>query len=634
MPHEQNSILNKEKLFELAPPKKIITSGLSLPKDWLTQLEKLCREVERELPSHCFNKHVGDTVDYPLKPILIEELQLIYYRLNGDFDASLGPLSESDRCTIISKLLEEITLCTEGFHNRINDIADALSKPNSLPELLYLVRIGLVKNLAVAQIKEIHAWNKITKIAANCGLGIKANFHDDPHPGNLSLKDKEIACALVKEFKEKYVPFNLPILLAEQLRGLLCEEGYIRESDGYTVGVAEKIANRINCFFSYKVKISDWEDFFIIDKDEENDFTNPCIRKLNWQLIRKSFFEVLVQEAYFTRPPSIASLLDCAYSSELGHTIPTDIEARYITELFQKSDYRQLRKIKNFQQYSEKLKQHPDFTHNTGLLIIDIVKTPFSCHCKLNLLQTLKPAGVNPSNLYALIRTLKKQEKAVRALTTAAQRQPGVVSSVVSPLLNFISDHSHHSDHTGKFDSQTLAKLLLEKDRDGNNLLMLAARYGSEILKPLLGFISNYIDEFDSKTLAEFFLKKESQTDVSFWNLAIADRLLEKYLTELDTAEKNFKETTTKKQKIMNLASRFFKFTASDDLQKERAAVLALKSALEKPNQIRSLSRLEKSYSVLKGGVSDKLIGIYYQLACAGIDRIHDYELYFCMPRL
>lgn len=133
------------------------------------------------------------------------------------------------------------------------------------------------------------------------------------------MSEEKIVYALEKEFKEKFVPLNLPILLADELLGLLAKEGYIGfKQNGYVPCVAERLAEHIKCYLSEDiVKQMDWRDFFIINENKDFEI---FIHDLSWKVIRECFVKTLLDKNYFTQIPSqqcIYNLLDCAYFSYL-----------------------------------------------------------------------------------------------------------------------------------------------------------------------------------------------------------------------------------------------------------------------------------------------------------------------------
>jgi hypothetical protein len=506
-------ILNKEQLFQLTPPACINFSNLpKLANDQLVQfLASQCQKLDKNVSKQVLYKHISDTA-YPSASLLIEQLQLIYYRLHGNLDPSLGILSVSDRTAIISKLIENISQCTEGFHNRVNDIVNSLERPRCLSELLYQVRSNLVKNLATTLTAEVHTWNTVSKVAVASGLGIKANYANDPHSGG--LPNINIFHALKKEFEEKYVPFNLPFLLAGQLRSLLLVEiAYTGpKKNGYTVGIAEKISLRIKDFLSKEIThATAWQDFFIIDETTDFDIV---IRDLNWKLIRKFFFITLSQENYFSCVPlveNINSLLDCARFSKLfSDNNLLGIEGEYITEHFEKAGYAQLNQIKaHFPVYWKKLKSYPKLIKQIPIVINQLEKTKsyndFANQFNLVLL-ILEFSSVNEYHIPdLLIKLIKINRYGWNALMVAATHYH---ASAAKSILEFITQHRD------QFDQKTLAQMFLERTVYDENALLIATRYQSVAAKSILEFIDQHNEQFTQKTLTQMFLT----TNWEGWN--------------------------------------------------------------------------------------------------------------------
>jgi hypothetical protein len=497
-------ILNRDKLFELAPPSAIPSNdllSLSLPNDWLTQLENRCREQISDLAKDCFDRHIK------AQPILTEALQRIYCYLFGYPGASSNIPSESSQMAVIVKLTEDITSCTDGFHNRLNEIGFSLKTPRSLSELLYQIRANFVKNLG-AKTLSVHTANQFTKVAAAMGLGIKANFENDPNSGYLS--DEVIKGSLTDEFESQYVPFHLPFLLSEYLSGLLQEIGYSGlQENGYSVGVAEKISNKIKCYLTKKFNPMDWQAFFIIDTNEEDEF-DIVIRDLDWNFIRHCFFSTLIENGYFIQVPSdedIVSLLDCACFNHLfSNNKLLDIETHHIAELEEKDAW-QIKKIKtDFPDYWEKLK--PLFKEAVSAIINKPSKALNSSDfSKLSLFFELDLIHlITDDNLITKLVELIKFERFEdqNLLLWAVRSHP----QAIGPLLKFISQH------LDQFPRTTLAHLFLEKDVNGLNISALAAYSAPNEMDTLLDFVSEGIAQkkFDPSTFSYLFLESKTNT--------------------------------------------------------------------------------------------------------------------------
>ncbi|WP_342227163.1 hypothetical protein [Rickettsiella endosymbiont of Rhagonycha lignosa] len=417
---------------------------------------------------------------------LIAHLQLIYHCLKGNLDAPGSRLSKAEHMVIISKLTEDIDLCTEGFRNRVNDILHSLVSSRTLSELLYQARVALVKNIGYELTQNIHAWNRVIDRAILHGLGIKKNAEEDPYPGHLA--DEEIDHTLREKFEEKYTPFNLVFLLTSQLDGILLRMGYTGpQQDGYSTGTAEKIGDRINCYLAETEK-KDWKKFFIIDEDD--DF-NIVIRDLNWQFIRKCFLQTLIQKGYFSQTPSeenIGNLLHCAYFSYLfcENNNLSGFEERYIThQLFNRKAYLQLEYIKmNFPIFWQKLSSQ----HLILFLISELEKKSFNnendINEKIKLLFALDLKSLTNDNqdsvTLRLLELIKRNTDEQNLLMWAARNQSNSVTYLIELMKQYRS----------QFDNKILENMYSKQDSWGINSLMLAARYQPEAVKPLLESIA------------------------------------------------------------------------------------------------------------------------------------------------
>lgn len=515
--YKLNPLINKEKIFQFTPPSSIDSQSPLPPlsSEWLVELEDFCRKEKRDLKKKCFKSHLSPFTIHVLNmrvgpsQSLIEGLQLIYRRLRGDLDPFLGSLSESNCTAIIAKLIEDIEACTDGFENRVKHIVTALNMPANLPQLIYEVRRGLVENVSASLTGEVHNWNQVTKVAAAQGIGIKANFDNDTNDTFGDLSNKKIVCELEKEFKERFVPFNLSFLLVDQLRGLLAHIGYIGpQQDGYTVGVAERLVKQVKCYLSKEiVEQMNWQDFFI--SDEDDDF-NIVIRDLNWRIIRQCFFQTLSHENYFTPMPSqatIYNLMDCVYFSHLfssdNHLL--GIESQYLDE----NSIFNLKKIKtDFPAFWQNLRlgfqSNPDLTGKIPLLFAQLGKAP------LNLMTLEKIVSLFELDLVSLInddsmadltaKLIQKKTDHYNILMLAVSKQPEVLSFILKFL----------AEHPSLIDKETLREMFLHTNENGCNVLMLAASSSPQKLNFLLTFITDNPTLIDKEALQQMFLQKNT----------------------------------------------------------------------------------------------------------------------------
>ena len=343
-------------MFPLTLPKLLIAIDFSKvktpPTDRLSQLETMCCDYNSTLKKP-FAKHTGKDATYTLKKELIDQLQVIYYRLSGDLDVQLGKLSDNQRTSILLKLTEEIQACTAGFHNRVNAIVTSFEGVASLAQLLTQVRQSLVEKTAARLTNEVHATNRVTVIASTAGFGVKPTLLGDIHPGRLT--DEEIQKALQETFESEYVPFNLPILLCDQLRGILASVGYHgRHADSYDINDSKTIAMVIeHCLTdstentaALEKSKAGYTKYFVIDEDvydKEKDEYQTYIRDVNWPKIQKLFLAALGREKYFVKEPTMPTL----YWYALYHTTEeTLVETRrIIEESISKNQYQAFNRI-------------------------------------------------------------------------------------------------------------------------------------------------------------------------------------------------------------------------------------------------------------------------------------------------
>jgi hypothetical protein len=100
-----------------------------------------------------------------------------------------------------------------------------MQRASSLPQLLCKARTSLVTETAANITNDIHTHNRVSCLASEDGLGNIVNFEADPHHGALS--DSDIRVNLYNKFSEKYIPYKIPQLLCDELRGILVELEYV-----------------------------------------------------------------------------------------------------------------------------------------------------------------------------------------------------------------------------------------------------------------------------------------------------------------------------------------------------------------------------------------------------------------------
>jgi hypothetical protein len=498
-------IISENQLFKENAPQEIPNFPNLTAASLAEKLAVICKIQNL---ANVLNRHIGPNSTYQQKKSLKNALQVVYRRLNGDFDPTLGPLPE--KAMLIEKLIEGLDTCTQGFHNRVNTILESFQKPQNFSELLYLVRKQLVEKTAISLMHakktilrgmyEIHTFNDFTLIAQQAGLGIKPNFAEDIFRGDLDPDD--IKAALQSEFENSYTLFNLPRLLVEALRGILIEVGYSgskKKPEGYNATTfddeVEKFTLLIRKYLGADFQNIDWQDFFILDEE------SFLVLDVNWKLIEEYFFKQLLKENYFTIPSfdniseNLLQLLAYKNSQDWNYVW---LLARYAPETLKLLFY-YLRAQPN--SVTEKIKEQ----------------------------------------LIPLF--FKKNNMGQHVVQLAAQHHP----DTLIPVLDFIDEHIN------KF------------DLDFNDF-MRTEKYHPESLKLMLDFTEKHLTHADKQTIRAFFLKKNDSGWNTFINatqnqpetaLAILNYIIkhpEMFIAETSAAKSLFEENLPKiQQGLSNL---------------------------------------------------------------------------------
>ena len=507
---------NKDLVFAYqAYPEIDISKLTSLNKNWLSELEAIIFEADPNIQEEkIFDRHVGEESTYRAKDHLIKQLQLICHRLQGNLDSTLGELFSDKRKALIIKLTEEVKSCSEGFHNRLNIIVDLFYKPRNLAELLCVVRKEIVEQVATEFTNEIHAWNRVTFIAASDGLGVKANLSKDRYPGN--LPDLSIRRALQKSFHEQFTPFRLPILLIEAFMKFIPElETEKKNKDGLNQEMQEKITTLIQHFLPEFINETPndpnyWGNYFEILQDEKNSL-DIIVVNINFEKLYESFFKALSSHRYFKSKPQANTLIDSACQSLFLKNKRNNIPDQLISKLFKEEKYSDL-----LDQLKDLNIQFPNYYQTISKLNI------FNKNCQVFLNYLTKELNINKLYLskivlgfqliinldlcrkHSLIQNvaatlLSKDQSDFNLLMFAAQHKPDLVKDTLA----FFKKNQ-------EIISRELVKeIFLMKNKDHLNAIMIAAIHHPELLETMLDFVGENIKSFGTH-LEDIFLENNS----------------------------------------------------------------------------------------------------------------------------
>lgn len=509
---------NKNLAFSYQPPPEINTSKLPLlAENWLGDLQKIICEVDKQLPAPIFDKHVGKTSEYQAKIPLLKQLQLIYHRLQGNLDSELDKLSSDNRQALISKLIEEIHHCSQGFHNRVNIIVDSFHKPRNLAELLYTVRKELVEEVASTLTHEVHAWNRISVIAASDGLGIKANFPEDTYVGALS--ETLIRRKLQEIFYKKFTPLRLPCLLISTFMDFIPELEIEKNNEhGLSLEMVEKIIRLIKRFLpDYINEIpqdkNNWQNYFKLFRDKKNPLFSSFFVNIDWEKMYQSFFYALSDQNYF-KNIEVNTLMDHAYYDSLLGKKPDYTPSNLISKLFKEEKYSdllaQLVELNTrFPTYYQKISKNKVFTKNC-LAWIDYLarQLKISREYSTDILQgfhLIIRLDLRRKNFIIEKMAdafLVKNRLGFNILMLAAMNNPDLVNDI----FDFIKTHETI------IDPELAEKMFLMKNSDNCNALMIAANKQAKVIVSMLGFLPTYIGRFANDTLHKLFTQRQKDS--------------------------------------------------------------------------------------------------------------------------
>lgn len=498
--------LNLDKcLLNTLPLNTSVDNLSTLPKDWLTQLENICQRVKPDLEKNIFFKHVGPNSNYKLKTILLEQLSLIYCGVRDNLQSELSKL-------LLHELIEDIQQCTPGFHIRVNKLANSFQTPNTLEQLLYLVRKSIVQGIAcslmssVDPIYQVHVANRVCRIAKKQGLGIEPDLQKDQYKSLLS--GQSIRQLLKDKFPEQFTAFKLPFLLTEQLQLILSLHHYQGpKEEYYNSETAESMVLVIKKFFSLTdIQNRHFKDFFILQLDP---FEDPTLfYDIDWSLIRQYFFQLLSLKGYFTKEPQIVNLIDYAYyKALLPEKSSLELENRYINYYLNNQNYTTLLDdlilIQNkFPDYWKKLTKNSFIISNINTFFDFLMENP----CEDNAKKTLKRLNhtytlfFSQSSQFILRKIFRTTNPGIKDIShhfllKSVQYRPEITSEIFNHLFKNI-----YNSYQLFFD------LLLKKNSDGFNLVMLAGKYHTETLHFILNVLSQHIDHFEREKVLELLL--------------------------------------------------------------------------------------------------------------------------------
>ena len=283
----------------------------------LDRLAGLIKRVARLAPSaekekeieKAIMKHIGVNSTYTHKKDLMEQLLAIAQRLEQD--------NSSSEPAFLHKLIEDITSCTAGFHNRVIQVVSSFEKPSNFDQLLQVVRESLVadtcsallKGVSVSVSEEVHIKSQIHNYAHERNYGVRAMNVSDPYANKLPSED--IEKALLNTFMQRFTQYHMITLMEPFLHTLIAEYYRGRSTD------VSYVVDDVNCIRDILSRYIPQETIsFLVEDYEEDGLTLSRIVDVDWSKIRTGLFNKLHSDGYFEEPIAPRTFLDLmAYCS-------------------------------------------------------------------------------------------------------------------------------------------------------------------------------------------------------------------------------------------------------------------------------------------------------------------------------
>lgn len=268
----------------------------------LTAKEKFFKELDR---------HAGERSTDTLKYQLLGSLAKLYAVFQHP------NTTHEQKNVIASRIAEDVSQCTHGFHDRVNFIIISLNIPQNLDELLAKSRFNLVDKiahqLADKSAQGVHVHARVNKIARAAGFGIWAINEKDSYErvGSSNITDKTIKQKVQEGFKNHFQCFAIINALCEEIKALCAPLGYNgkRQADKeYENGEDDKFFEVLSLFIP-------------IDKGIAFERNAGKVSDIDWHYVKTLFLQKLREEAYVQLSKDEAALLDCLLQNE---TMPCD----------------------------------------------------------------------------------------------------------------------------------------------------------------------------------------------------------------------------------------------------------------------------------------------------------------------
>lgn len=267
--------------YQLPENKKGKSIKLQIPQTARTLANVVGRNSEAHIVKE-LQKHLGRNSTYALKKSLIESFELLQFYL---YDSNT---SQDTKHKIAEAILHEIEQCTPGFHDRVNHVLSGLTRPETIDQILEVLRNAIVDRVARQITDEVHQHNTIVMQAVREGYGVRSINQDDLYLGG---GRPQITKVLRESFAKHYSALSIlrdfRVVLEGEFRDRFGYAG--KSSEGYTLATYERVNIFLNRIFEKNLSIY---ELFLVDEMTDK------IEDIIWPKIYQELLNTLHQKGY------------------------------------------------------------------------------------------------------------------------------------------------------------------------------------------------------------------------------------------------------------------------------------------------------------------------------------------------
>lgn len=278
-------------------------------------------DITRQNITNCIERFIGENATFSNLNLLKRDLQWIYNHL-----ILLDESKLNQKIAILEYLIEDMApdLCTEGFYNRVQNLVNIISTPDSFAELVSKVCTDLVQQcisvfihelktsqiisidenstLVYRQGYEVHYAKLVLQVAYIHNFGVSPQDEDPYLPLTPEL-ERYILIYLTKGFAPQFTEFYLFLNLINKIKTIVQEHYEYSGYGDYTSAQAMAIYNfltriEIAPHLSNILSEAEEEIFYSYFITEELEIGGKLIHDLNLQKIKIALAQVFIEKNF------------------------------------------------------------------------------------------------------------------------------------------------------------------------------------------------------------------------------------------------------------------------------------------------------------------------------------------------